>query len=172
MERFYHKSYGGYSYEIMDEKEYERFWWGKRPSSKEALEAWLFDPHKTQHQIMKEYGKKNITFSNVGYNIRELMKAGIIRRFQREGYVKGERKKRRGEIDILTEILYLANEGGVTKTSMVYQANLNFKIIDRFLSELLDRALIEIKDKLYETTDKGVTFLHHYEELEKLGMAS
>jgi len=172
MERFYHKSYGGYSYEIMDEKEYERFWWGKRPSSKEAFEAWLFDPHKTQHQIMKEYGKKNITFSNVGYNIRELMKAGIIRRFQREDYEKGERKKRRGEIDILTEILYLANEGGVTKTSMVYQANLNFKIIDRFLSELLDRALIEIKDKLYETTDKGVTFLHHYEELEKLGMAS
>lgn len=172
MERFYPKSYGGYSYEIMDEKEYERFWWGKRPSSKEAFEAWLFDPHKTQHQIMKEYGKKNITFSNVGYNMREMMKAGIIRRFQREDYEKSEHKKRRNEIDIFAEILYLANEGGVTKTSMVYQANLNFVIIDRFLSELLDRALIEFKDKLYETTDKGVTFLHHYEELGKLGMAS
>ena len=172
MERFYPKSYGGYSYEIMDEKEYERFWWGKRPSSKEAFEAWLFDPHKTQHQIMKEYGKKNITFSNVGYNMREMMKAGIIRRFKREDYEKRERKKRRNEIDIFAEMLYLANEGGVTKTSMVYQANLNFVIIDRFLSELLDRALIEFKDKLYETTDKGVTFLHHYEELGKLGMAS
>jgi predicted transcriptional regulator len=44
---------------------------------------------------------------------------------------------------------------------------LNFTIIDRFLSELLDRALIEVKDKLYETTDKGITFLHHYEELGK-----
>ena len=171
MERFYHKSYGGYSYEIMDEKEYERFWWGKRPSSKEAFEAWLFDPHKTQHQIMKEYGKRNITFSNVGYNIQALMKAGIIRRFQREDY-EIEHKKRRGESEIFAEILYLANEGGVTKTSMVYQANLNFRIIDRFLSELLDRALIEIKDKLYETTDRGVQFLHHYEELEKLGTVS
>ncbi|GAG81277.1 unnamed protein product [marine sediment metagenome] len=172
MEKIYPKSYGGYSYEIMDEKAYERFWWGKRPSSKEAFEAWLFDPHKTQHQIMKMYGKKNITFSNVGYNIQELMKAGIIRRFKREGYVKGERKKRRGEFDIFAEILYLANEGGVTKTTIVYQVNLNFTIVERHLSNLLERGLIEIIDELYETTDRGVQFLHHYEEIEKLGMAS
>ncbi len=168
MERFYQKSYGGYSYEIMDEKEYERFWWGKRPSSKEAFEAWLFDPHKTQHQIMKEYGKKNITFSNVGYNMREMMKAGIIRRFQREDYEKSEHKKRRNEIDIFAEILYLANEGGIKKTSMVYQANLNFVIIDGFLSDLLDRALIEVEGKIYKTTDKGITFLHSQSQVSRV----
>ena len=95
------------------------------------------------------------------------MKAGIIRRFKREDHKKRERQKRRNEIDIFAEILYLANEGGIKKTSMVYQANLNFVIIDRFLSKLLDRALIEVEGKIYKTTDKGITFLHHYEELEK-----
>jgi len=129
-----------------------------------AFESWLKDPNKTQHQLMIESGKHYPLRT-----IRELMKSGIIRRFKREGYVKGERKKRRAEIDIFAEILYLANEGGVTKTSIVYHANLNFKIVYGFLSELLERGLIEVIDKLYETTDRGVTFLHHYEEIQKLG---
>ena len=162
MQKVYTKSYGGFSYEIMDEKAYEQYWWGRKPSSREAFEAWLKDPNKTQHQAMIEYGKQN-----VGLNVRELVKEGIIRRFKREDYKKRERKKRRGEIDIFAEILYLANEGGIKKTSMVYQANLNFVIIEGFLSDLLERNLIEVKDKIYMTTDKGITFLHHYEELGK-----
>jgi len=172
MERFYHKSYGGYSYEIMDEKAYMQFWWGKRPSSKMAFEAWLSDPHKTQHQIMKEHGKQNLTFSNVGYHIHELMKAGIIRRFQREDDDKsiGARpKKRRNDMDIYAEILYLANEGGVKKTLLVYQANLNFTIINRYLSNLLEQELLELDGKIYKTTDKGINFLNHYDEINKLG---
>ena len=172
MEKVYHKSYGGYSYEIMDEKAYQQFWWGKRPSSKKAFEAWLFDPHKTQHQIMKEHGKKNIAFSNVGYNIQELMKAGIIRRFQREDDDKSIEKrpsKRRSDLDIYAEILSLANEGGVKKTFIVYQANLNFTIINTHLSKLLERDLLELDDQIYKTTDKGINFLNHYEEISKMG---
>ena len=164
MERFYHKSYGGYSYEIMDETAYERFWWGRKPSSREAFESWLKDPDKTQHQLMIESGK-NYPLRT----IRELLKTGIIRRFQREDYEKSEHKKRRNVIDIFAEILYLANEGGVTKTTIVYQANLNFTIVERHLSNLLERDLIKIIDELYETTDRGITFLHHYEEIQKLG---
>jgi len=162
MEKIYPKSYGGFSYEIMDEEAYERFWWGRRPSSREAFESWLNDPNKTQHQLMIETGK-NYPLRTT----RELSKAGIIRRFKREDHDKRERKKRRGEIDIFAEILCLANEGGINKTPIVHQANLNFKIIDRFLSDLLERGLIEFKDKIYETTDKGIRFLHHYEELGK-----
>jgi len=162
MQKMYPKSYGGFCYEIMDEKAYERYWWGRQPSSREAFEAWLGDPNKTQHQTMIEYGKQN-----VGLNARELAKEGIIRRFKREDHKTRERRKRRGEVDIFAEILYLANEGGVRKTPMVYQANLNFVIIDGFLSELLNRDLIEVEDKIYKTTVKGITFLHHYEELGK-----
>ena len=79
-----------------------------------------------------------------------------------------ERKKRRCEIDILADILYLANKGGIKKTTIVYKANLNFKIVEGFLSSLLEGGLIEFSDKLYETTDKGGTFLHHYKEIQKL----
>jgi len=164
MQKVYQKTYGGFSYEIMDEVAYERYWWGRKPSSREAFEAWLEDPNKTQHQTMIEYGKQN-----VGWIARELAKEGIIRRFKRDDHKKRERTKRRSEFDIFAEILYLANEGGVKKTPIVYQANLNFVIIEGFLSELLERGLIEVKDKIYETTDRGITFLHHYEELEKLG---
>jgi len=165
MKKVYPKSYGGFSYEIMEEVAYERFWWGRRPSSREAFEVWLGDPDKTQHQLMIGSGRHYPLRT-----IRELMKAGIIRRFKRDDHKKKrKRRKRRGEIDIFAEILYLANEGGIKKTSIVYQANLNFKIIEGFLSDLLERGLIEFKDKVYETTDRGVTFLHHYEEIEKLG---
>ena len=79
MKRFYHKSFGDYSYEIMDQKAYERFWWGKRPSSKKALEAWISDPDKTQFQIWKEYGRRNLRT-----NMINLVKEGIIRRFKRK----------------------------------------------------------------------------------------
>jgi len=170
MERVYNKAYGSYSYEIMDKEAYKRFWLGKRPSSRKALEAWLSDPDKTQHQIMKEQARKNITFSNVGYNMRELMKAGIIRRFQREDdneSIPVRPKKRRNEIDIYAEILCLANEGGVRKTVMVYQANSTNKIITRYLSNLLQRELIEVDGKIYRTTDKGLDFLNHYEGITK-----
>ena len=166
MEKIYHKAYGGWSYEIIDEDDYERYWWGKRPSSKEAFEEWLFDPHKTQHQMMKDHGKKNI-----GWNMRELIKQGIIRRFQREDAdksLKSRYRKRRSDLDISAEILYLANEGGVGKTVIVNQANLNFVIINRYLSNLLERELIKVDGKIYETTDKGIDFLNHYEELHKL----
>jgi len=173
MENVYHKSFGRYSYEIMDQGAYERFWLGKRPSSKEAFETWLFDPHKTQHQILKEHAKKNISYSNVSFNLAEMMKAGIIRRFQREDDDKFPEigpKKRRTEMDIYAEILCLANEGGVRKSVFVFQANSNFKLITRYLSILLDRDLIEVEGKIYKTTDKGVAFLNHYEEIEKMGM--
>ncbi|GAG99814.1 unnamed protein product [marine sediment metagenome] len=164
MKKVYHKSHGGFSYEIMDEKAYERFWLGRRPSTREAAESWLGDPDKTQHQLMIEFGKNQPLLT-----IHELLKAGVLRRFKREDHKKRERQKKRGEIDIFAEILCLANEGGIKKTPIVYQANLNFKILEGFLSELLERGLIEVKDQIYETTDRGIKFLHHYGEIEKLG---
>ena len=67
------------------------------------------------------------------------------------------------------EILYLANEGGAKKTVLVYKANLNFTIISRHLSRLLEQELLELDGQIYKTTDKGITFLNHYEEMNKLG---
>lgn len=100
---------------------------------------------------MIEHGKQN-----VGYNIRELVKTGIIRRFKREDYDKskeGRSRKKKSDMDIFAEILYIANEEGVKKSVIVYQANLNFILIERYLSALLKRELIEaFADECYKTT--------------------
>ena len=81
MGRIFHKTRGKISYEILDEKAYERYWWGRRPSSKRAMEAWLGDPDRTQRSIMLEHGKG---YSFIHLKISDLVKRGIIRRFKRE----------------------------------------------------------------------------------------
>ncbi len=81
MGRIFHKSWGNVSYEILDEKAFERYWWGRRPSSKRAVEAWLGDPDRTQRSITIEHGK---SYKFIHLRMSDLVKRGIIRRFKRE----------------------------------------------------------------------------------------
>jgi len=81
MGRIYDKSRGNISYEILDEKRYKRYWWGRRPSSKRILEAWLGDPDRTQRSIEIEHGKN---YSFIQLNMVDLVKMGIVRRFKRK----------------------------------------------------------------------------------------
>ncbi len=81
MGRIFNKTRAKNSYEIIDEKAYERYWWGRRPATKKMLEEWLEDPDATQRSVAIKYGKAY----NMIYNImRELVKQGIIRRFKRK----------------------------------------------------------------------------------------
>ncbi len=79
MGRIFHKTRGKISYEILDEKAYERYWWGRRPSSKRAVEAWLGDPDRTQRSITIEHGKSD---RFIHLRMSDLVKQGIIRRFK------------------------------------------------------------------------------------------
>jgi len=81
MGRTFNKSWGNVSYEILDEEAYKRYWWGRKPSTKMALEEWLGDSDKTQRQVEEEYGKK---YRSINLNMIQLMKLEIIRRFKRE----------------------------------------------------------------------------------------
>jgi hypothetical protein len=81
MKGIYDRSFGGYSYEIVDEEAYERYWWGKRPSTRELFEAWLKDPEKTQNSVALEHGKWPTTMRR---HIWSLGRQGIIRRFKRD----------------------------------------------------------------------------------------
>ena len=81
MGRIFHKSWGNISYEILDEVAYERYWWGRRPSTKKAVEDWLGDPDRTQRSVEIEYGKSPRL---IYLNMSELVKQEIIRRFKRE----------------------------------------------------------------------------------------
>lgn len=72
--------------------------------------------------------------------------------------------KRRNEMDIIADVLKVAR-GGARKTRIVYGANLNFKIVKRYLSGLLERRLLVCRDEIYGTTEAGLVFLERYYDL-------
>ncbi len=71
---------------------------------------------------------------------------------------------RRSRTAISVEILRAALEGA-KKTHIVYRANLNFEVVNRYLSLLKEKGLIEQKGNLYVTTDKGNEFQEVAKEL-------
>lgn len=71
---------------------------------------------------------------------------------------------RRNDLDICAEILQVAR-AGAKKTQIVYQANLNFKIVEKYLKRLTNGGLLQSKGRFYFTTPKGVNFLEQYRVL-------
>ncbi|WP_406661156.1 winged helix-turn-helix domain-containing protein [Methanolobus sp. ZRKC3] len=72
---------------------------------------------------------------------------------------------RRSRLDITLEILKLAMNGA-KKTQIVYGANLNSTIANKYLTRLEDKALIIHDDGLFLTTDKGRLYKDMASELE------
>lgn len=70
---------------------------------------------------------------------------------------------RRNDMDICHDILKVT-QGGARKTRIVYQANLNFKIVKKYLQRLLEGDLIEYREdvKRYFTTEKGSYWMTSY----------
>ena len=81
--------------------------------------------------------------------------------------------KKRDSMDISADILRLATRGAI-KTRIVYGANLNFKIVEGYLSRLTNLGLLDNRDsrRRYQTTEKGFSFIQRYEELSKFGLNS
>lgn len=74
--------------------------------------------------------------------------------------------KKRSEIEIFADILRVA-KCGAKKSHIVYKANLNFRIVKDYLSILEKSGLIigpQGVNNLFNTTEKGVEYLNHYEE--------
>jgi len=71
----------------------------------------------------------------------------------------------RSKLQIIADILLVAGKGA-KKTRIMYQANLSYDLLKRYLAETLEAGLISIdKDKrLYIATQKGEVFLKKYEE--------
>ncbi len=77
---------------------------------------------------------------------------------------------RRDRKDIDAAILRIA-ETGAKKTQLVYQANLNFSIIKRYLERLIDdQGYLKQDDGLFHTTSRGKEFLLRYDALTSLDM--
>lgn len=73
---------------------------------------------------------------------------------------------RRNDLDICADILKVS-KAGAKKTHIVYRANLNFKIVKKYLSRLIDNGfLMDGSDRgIFVTTERGSDFLEQYARL-------
>ena len=73
---------------------------------------------------------------------------------------------RRNDLDICADILQVA-KAGAKKTQIVYQANLNFKIVKGYLQRLISNGMLDPspEGKLFVTTSLGADFLERYKAL-------
>ena len=75
----------------------------------------------------------------------------------------------RSRLDIIADILRVAS-GNVKKTQIMYQANLSYKVLQRYLAEIVGASLIsfENRKKCYMLTAKGREFLDAYQEYSEI----
>jgi predicted transcriptional regulator len=74
----------------------------------------------------------------------------------------------RGRLDIIADILHVASRNA-KKTQIMYQANLSYKVLQRYLAEITGASLINFEDErqCYMLTAKGREFLDAYQEYSK-----
>ncbi|MEM3378412.1 MAG: winged helix-turn-helix domain-containing protein [Candidatus Bathyarchaeia archaeon] len=71
----------------------------------------------------------------------------------------------RGRLDIIADILRAVSQNA-KKTQIMYQANLSYQVLQKYLNEVSEALLIEFncQDQCYVLTDKGKAFLEAYKE--------
>ncbi|HLE75669.1 MAG TPA: winged helix-turn-helix domain-containing protein [Candidatus Bathyarchaeia archaeon] len=71
----------------------------------------------------------------------------------------------RGRLDIIADILHVASRDS-KKTQIMYQANLSYAVLQKYLAEITSASLISFEDKkqCYTLTTKGQEFLDAYQE--------
>ncbi len=74
----------------------------------------------------------------------------------------------RGRLDIIADILNVVSKDA-KKTQIMYQANLSYKVLQRYLAEVARAQLVSFEDakKRYFLTDKGREFLEAYVKYSK-----
>ena len=77
----------------------------------------------------------------------------------------------RNRIDIADQILGAANgSSGTRKIKMMYQANLSYVQLKKYLMVLTERDLLryDLDTQTFKTTEKGHKFLETYNQLDEL----
>jgi predicted transcriptional regulator len=74
----------------------------------------------------------------------------------------------RDRLDIIADILNVVSREA-KKTQIMYQANLSYKVLQRYLAEIVDASLIAFEDvnQRYFLTDKGHEYLNAYRDYSK-----
>jgi predicted transcriptional regulator len=75
--------------------------------------------------------------------------------------------KYRSRIDIISQILEVANGGDVTKTNIMYKALLSYAQMKEYLTMLTDNGLLSYdkETQTFKTTEKGLRFLNTYNQM-------
>lgn len=71
----------------------------------------------------------------------------------------------RDRLDIIADILNVASRDA-KKTKIMYQANLSYKVLQRYLNEIIEASLIKFENnnQCYKLTYKGQEYLDAYKE--------
>jgi len=74
----------------------------------------------------------------------------------------------RSRLDIIADILSAASRDA-KKTQIMYQANLSYKVLQRYLAEVVGASLVNFaqEKQCYQLTEKGQEFLEAYEKYSK-----
>jgi predicted transcriptional regulator len=113
-----------------------------------------------------EHGEANLTSSLQGapkLNSQELQFA--LLKHVREW--SNSKTLRRGKLDIMAEIL-LYCEQQKTKTSIMYNANLNYAQLKLQITAMTRQGMLEKKLNKYTTTKKGYRFLELFAQINDL----
>ena len=75
----------------------------------------------------------------------------------------------RHKLDIIADILDVVSTRGARKTQVMYRSNLSYAVMQKYLAELINAALVSyIENRMcYVITNKGREFLRAYQEYSK-----
>jgi len=72
--------------------------------------------------------------------------------------------KYRDRLQIIADILYVVRDGA-KKTHVMYQANLSYALLNRYLAEVLEAGLVSVdNEEHYRLTGRGQSFLDRFSE--------
>lgn len=75
--------------------------------------------------------------------------------------------KYRGRLQIIADILSVVRDGA-KKTRVMYQANLSYRLLSRYLTEVLEAGLVSLDNEdCYRLTRRGQNFLDRFNEYSK-----
>ena len=78
--------------------------------------------------------------------------------------------KYRSRIDILSQILEVANGRNATKTKIMYKALLSYNQLKEYLMLLTEKDLLHYNEdtQTFKTTEKGLRFLQIYNQIDDM----
>lgn len=81
--------------------------------------------------------------------------------------IENLRNKYRSKIEIVRDILQVVADRSSRKTRIMYGANLSYRLLTRYLDDIMRAGMMECDETEYMITKRGERFLRFYESYEK-----